>query len=520
MPDGSFVESAERQLTNERIAGYQEEIERLGRELPSAALARMWMEALVEHCPSMKQMEELQGEEMNRHSSEVLNQFRWRVEGFTFTDQNELVHLHGLLKATLGLHHPKIAAAILGNKSLDDAQLAINSLELVSLCVLEKAHGSGGKDMPDMDDDIKFFINCADRWVSRRHQEDADVKRAKAASLQAKGSSQPKRKPKDKEEQVQARLQALTAAVGDVEALLDVPILNTVGVNVLMASLRKCHFLQGNRLHTLKALCRLGKTKTGYDNVSQHMRTELQNRATTLIRDAIKGHKTAMFQELMEVGVDLEKIMEVLGILETELTAKSGLSYHLVNGLLNASLPADGGLRLPSLLQNEKAWNMVIKMVGWGKADRQLTSHPLGNVLRDMQNLLNNTALSMQNDDVTVRDLRWTLRGQQAFQSLLVGFDAKFASSATSVLAGLQQQLAKFDTTLEQLEYYCNSRCTAGVRIDTAMSLAPFVSQLSRTQSSLSSGQLADAFGRQPCLPYINWLYELKNSDLFFETVA
>ena len=124
------------------------------------------------------------------------------------------------------------------------------------------------------------------------------------------------------------------------------------------------------------------------------MRTELQMRATTLIRDAIKGHKTTMYPELMEVGVDLPKIIEVLNILESELTMKSGLAYHLISGLLNASLPTDGQLRLPSMLQNSKAWTQVVKITGWKKADRALTTHPLGNLLRDMETLLSNTAAS------------------------------------------------------------------------------------------------------------------------------
>ena len=445
LQDGTSVESPQRTLLNDQIAHCQEEIERLGRELPSAGLSRMWMEALVEHAPSAKQLELLKGKEINRHSAEVLNQFRWRVEGFNFKVQDDLVHLNALLKDTPGLHHPKIAAAILQNKSLDDSQLAINSLELVSLCVASKVHGSAGKNIPDMDDDVKFFVSCADRWVSRRHQEGADVKRAKAASLgRSGGGHAPK---KDAERLVQDRLQALTAAVGDVEALLEVPILNTVGVGVLMAALRKCHFLQGNRLHTLRALCRLGRTKAGYDNVSDHMRNELQTRATTLIRDAIKGHKTTLFQELMEVGVDLEKIEEVLDILETELTAKTQLSYHLTNGLLNASLPQDGQLRLPSLLQNEKVWNRVIKSTDWKDKDRALAQHPLGNLLRDMENILTTTAANMTNDTVTVRDLRWTLvkGGSDAFKSLLGGFQLKFASSATAVMASLEKKLQKFD---------------------------------------------------------------------------
>ena len=55
------------------------------------------------------------------------------------------------------------------------------------------------------------------------------------------------------------------------------------------------------------------------------------------------------------------------------------------------------------------------------------------------------------------------------------------------------------------------------MRIDTESSLAPFVSHLSHSQHQLTSGQLKDAFGNQPCLPHIHWLFELKNSDLFLK---
>jgi hypothetical protein len=191
MGGGALFQQAEQEppLMQAR-ARFTTQLEELRRELPCVALARMWIETLVEYAPFMKQLQQLDRECMISHADQVLPQLKMRLESYPFKKPEDLKNLELLLQVihpphshaftphshtplspspslslprflsqgNAPLQHLKVASAILANKPLDGTKYAIDALKAVSLCAQSHSGRAKSYDVNLYTDERNAFI--------------------------------------------------------------------------------------------------------------------------------------------------------------------------------------------------------------------------------------------------------------------------------------------------------------------------------------------------------------------------
>jgi MoxR-like ATPase len=321
------------------------------------------------------------------------------------------------------------------------------------------------------------------------------------------------------------RYQCLNRAVHDVEELLKLPILgDTQGQECLKQALLKCHFFNGNRVYTLQALCQLGSGKEGFGNRNQFMKKTLTDEANNLIRDATRGRGTGcMYSELMDTQPD-DNSMDRVKVAVCILPPESELAMELVSTLLFCTIPGFEELKLPSLLQNRRLWQDVLEWCSWSSKtqSQKFSRHQLGRLLKSTQTDMSRLANMMGTGDIKVKEMRWILKTKESegFLSSLVkaflggkGVLTKLAND----LDNRKNDLQSFDERRQQLEFYVKSRCKSGVKINTHSKLEPFLQDLENTERDIKVRELGRKFDSLACKPELEWLYRLRESQIFLE---
>jgi hypothetical protein len=200
---------------------------------------------------------------------------------------------------------------------------------------------------------------------------------------------------------------------------------------------------------------------------------------------------------------------------------------ELVSTLLFQTVPGFEELKLPSLLQNKRLWQDVLEWCSWGSKTQgqSFTKHPLGRLLKSTQTDMTRLANMMTTGDIKVKEMRWILKTKdsEAGLSQLVKaiVDVKGVKGVVAKLhtdlGNRKKELQRFDDTRQQLEFYVKSRCKSGVKINTHSSLEPFLQDLENTERDIPVRYLGRKFDSLACKPELEWLFHLRESQIFLE---
>jgi hypothetical protein len=313
------------------------------------------------------------------------------------------------------------------------------TLQIVTLCCIdivqdEEKDGSERQELLSLEAAAKEWIR-----VNHAHEvvEEKEVQAQGSMWSNAFGFGGPvKKEPKKKtrEELQKQQLQALEAAVLIINGLLGIPFFQAKPVGLLF-ELSRCHFLKGNPVDVLQAICSLAaKDATELQVFNPRLGEWLANKVVRLLEELVPATPAAQLAPLADI---------ITGTLKKE----GGLSHTLLYALAMAT-GVQQPPRLQTVLAHEALWLRILKFVPKPGATE------LARLVTLARDLLAVTAAAIVDATITLRVLHTVLEHDEALFSLLKLL--KESALTPKILSERRATITNFDKILQQVKCYVN----------------------------------------------------------------
>lgn len=152
--------------------------------------------------------------------------------------------------------------------------------------------------------------------------------------------------------------------------------------------------------------------------------------------------------------------------------------------------------------------------LSWCRQDAAATRARMITLVNEVRCLLCEVARGIASESIHLRTLHSIIHQQDSFLRLVRVMGVEPAVDA-GLLGSRADGLRRFDSTLEQVQCFASLFCNcAGVRIETG-EVRSQVDGIRGEYSGLRYSDTANVFGRLEVLPFVDWLYQLRSSELF-----
>jgi hypothetical protein len=414
-----------------------------------------------------------------------------------------------------GLQIPQIGTALLTNRTIDDEKWEGAILEMVTVTAskipleLLKAKEEVKEDgfVPSLSEHEKIFLEfeggMKDYFRRNFAEKDpsAEDKKQDVGFAWLNFGQRDKPKGLSPEEIAKKRLTFLKRSVDFLNEVFKIPFFD-LKPRGLLYELSRAFFFRCEPIHTLQALCQLGKQTKSFA-FHFHLQSALTQRGVKILEEVVPLYSATSSSELAKI----------ITMINETLSKESTLSQTLTHALLSFAVSPVQNPQLNLCLRHSETLTQILNHRG-SEPSKWVENTPLHTLLKSVHALFIGTANDVINNSIPLSTLHTVLSNSDAFISLLRVF--KFTQLTSDNLKQRSGSLEAFDRTLGEIKTYTTLFCQCGVRIN-ADELSGLITDLTKRYDNLALKEISSIFQKMLSMTgsSVGWLYHLRASELF-----